>query len=66
MTEGQERWARGDVTPHQCYRKGQEHRAYRWARKGLEFEATPEQKQAYDDGFDGKPFQQDWGREAPI
>jgi hypothetical protein len=58
MTIGQERWTRGDVTPRECYGKGQEHRAYHWTRIGLYFgrTATPEQIRAYNDGYDGKPF----------
>lgn len=55
FAENQRRWDRGEVTPADCYRKGQEHRAYNW-HSCLGFPATPEQEAAYRAGCNGEPM----------
>lgn len=54
FAEAQDRWYRGDVSLEACFRKGQEHRAYGWAPRGMDFVPTPEQDAAYLAGFNGK------------
>lgn len=43
-------------TVQYCYDRGCDHRAYGWSSKGLSFPGTPEQRAAYQAGYDGIPM----------
>lgn len=54
----QEEWDKGgrNISLEDCHRKGAEHKAYNWSRRGLGFPSTDAQQSAYLDGYDGKPL----------
>ncbi len=50
----QEKWNKGEISLEGCFRKGQEHRAYGWAKIGLGFPPTQLQRTAYEAGYYGR------------
>lgn len=52
MAENQYLWDEGRIGLEGCRRKGAEHAAYGWSRRGLGFPGTQEQIDAYNEGYD--------------